>query len=685
MAERLGFLERLKRHHMFQVASGYATVAYVIILVANAVFPDIGLTRGQVRYVIAALALGFPLALVFGWLFIRPAQANPEWHSRWQRLRWRIAPIVAGPAVAFAAISGIYLWHLNDRLGDPGAEPGTSAAQVVAVLPFEQSGAVDMSFTQGLADEIGTSFSSLGVRLIAGEASPVLASPKAPVADVAKATGATLLIRGSVQRDDPKAYYVVYFELVSTADGVTLDSLRRRYSSKADPADIQTTIASSIAERVHFLTVLDHYFAPGYPTSRDPGAMQLFRRGMLTYLNMDYANGMQMLRAAVKLDPGFAQAHAYIAFYEAANPDPGLADPKALVEQEIAAAESRAPGLPEAALARASEQLYIDDDASGAEHSLQPVLQALANTFNLHMLHASLLRSRGDMQGALREFQAAAALDPYNLLAAQHAAKLGLALRDYDDTQKYLVTMLRRWPIVPRFYLGRAQVEFSEDGDLAKFAQVVDGDFDRFTIDPTWAAPAMDRLEVAHFLGKHAEVVRGLKSISLPVAGGCPSRYEFPELSVQSICIAPFMAESLRLQGKDKEAADLARLHAPELSRLAKQFGDDPYYPVNLALLQAFGNDTSALKTLEPVLKSLGKPVVQWTEYDGTYSLDAAVVLAWCGEPQQAVEMLSKSLDAPFGAHAALVAIDPVWRPLYKTPAFATLLASHGQTLARAP
>ena len=87
MAERLGFLERLKRHHMFQVASGYATVAYVIILVANAVFPDIGLTRGQVRYVIAALALGFPLALVFGWLFIRPAQANPEWHSRWQRLR----------------------------------------------------------------------------------------------------------------------------------------------------------------------------------------------------------------------------------------------------------------------------------------------------------------------------------------------------------------------------------------------------------------------------------------------------------------------------------------------------------------------------------------------------------------------------------------------------------------------
>lgn len=685
MAERLGFLERLKRHHMFQVASGYATVAYVIILVANAVFPDIGLTRGQVRYVIAALALGFPLALVFGWIFIPPAKKDAAWHSRWQRLRWRIAPAVAGPAVAFVAISGIYLWHLNDRLGDMGAEPGASAAQVVAILPFDRSGAVDDAFMQGLADELDTSFSNLGVRLIANHSSPVLASSKAPVADVAKATGATLVIRGSVQRAGAGSGYGVYFELISAADGVTLDTHRRSFSASADPGDIQTSIASSIAERVHFLTILDHYFAPGYPTTKDPGAMQLFRRGMLTYLNMDYANGMQMLRAAVKLDPGFAQAHAYIAFYEAANPDPGLADPKALVDQEIAAAESRVPGLPEAAMARASSESYLDNDPAAAQRTLKPVAQALANTFNVHMLQGYILRSTGDVRGALREFQSAAALDPYNLLAAQHAAKLGLALRDYDDTQKYLGTVLQRWPMVPRFYLGRAQVEFSEDGDLAKFAQVADGDFDRFNVDPTWAALAMDRLEVAHFLGKHAEVVRGLKSISFPVTGGCPSRYEFPELSVQSICVAPFMAESLRLQGQDKAAADLAKLRAPELSRLAQENGDDPYYPVNLALLQAFGRDTSALKTLEPVLKRLAKPVAQWTENDGTYSLDAAVVLAWCGEQQQAVDMLSRSLEAPFGAHAALVARDPVWRPLYKNPAFAALLASHGVTLTRAP
>jgi hypothetical protein len=85
------------------------------------------------------------------------------------------------------------------------------------------------------------------------------------------------------------------------------------------------------------------------------------------------------------------------------------------------------------------------------------------------------------------------------------------------------------------------------------------------------------------------------------------------------------------------------------------------------------------------MLKDLAKPVDHWTQNDGHYSQAAAVVLAWSGKQQEAVDLLAKSLDAPLGAHAALVAIDPVWRPLYKTPAFAALLASHGVTLTRAP
>jgi len=70
-------MARLKRHHIFRVASVYAVVAYILIQAANAVFPDNGLSRADVRYIIAVAALLFPVALVLGWMFIPPSKENP--------------------------------------------------------------------------------------------------------------------------------------------------------------------------------------------------------------------------------------------------------------------------------------------------------------------------------------------------------------------------------------------------------------------------------------------------------------------------------------------------------------------------------------------------------------------------------------------------------------------------------
>ena len=87
---------------------------------------------------------------------------------------------------------------------------------------------------------------------------------------------------------------------------------------------------------------------------------------------------------------------------------------------------------------------------------------------------------------ALRAYQAAEEIDPYNFLASQHAAKLGLAMRDYEDTRANLVSQQRRWPLAPRLRLDQAQVQFSQDGELARFAAVVDGDFEEFDVCLVW-------------------------------------------------------------------------------------------------------------------------------------------------------------------------------------------------------
>ncbi|MGH8321438.1 MAG: hypothetical protein ACRESI_05735, partial [Gammaproteobacteria bacterium] len=113
--EPLSFMARLKRHHIFRVASAYAVAAYILILVANAVFPDIGLSRADVRYIIAALALLFPVALVLGWMFIPPSKQNLDKFSHWQQLRFRLGSVLTVVIVVLVTLSGIYLWHANER------------------------------------------------------------------------------------------------------------------------------------------------------------------------------------------------------------------------------------------------------------------------------------------------------------------------------------------------------------------------------------------------------------------------------------------------------------------------------------------------------------------------------------------------------------------------------------------
>ncbi|MGB9429484.1 MAG: hypothetical protein WCC11_06345 [Gammaproteobacteria bacterium] len=105
----LSFMARLKRHHIFRVASVYAIAAWVLIQVANGVFPDIGLTRADVRVVIAAVALLFPVALVLGWMFIPPSKENPAKFSSWQHLRWKLGSVLTLVIVVLVVISGIYL------------------------------------------------------------------------------------------------------------------------------------------------------------------------------------------------------------------------------------------------------------------------------------------------------------------------------------------------------------------------------------------------------------------------------------------------------------------------------------------------------------------------------------------------------------------------------------------------
>ena len=61
--------------------------------------------------------------------------------------------------------------------------------------------------------------------------------------------------------------------------------------------------------------------------------------------------------------------------------------------------------------------------------------------------------------------------------------------------------------------------------------------------------------------------------------------------------------------------------------------------------------------------------------FDGPmYTLAMAQIYTWCGEKDQAFQLIEKSLATPNGVTAPMLKLDPVWDPLRDDPRFQALI-----------
>lgn len=672
-APTVGFFARLKRHHLFRAASLYATVAYVLVLVANAVFPDVGLTRGDVRYVIGVLTLGFPLALTASWLLVPPSREDPSTFGRSRRLRSGVGVAVALLVVGFVAISGVSLWRLD---ATHGADARASIATSVVALPFDALGQVDASLPTGIRDTLETTLASIGsVGVISHTTLSSDPGPKHTDVDLARQAGAAFLIQGSIQRADAHSPYTVHADLISTSEGATVFSMTDTFASNAPSVGIEQEIASDLAGPMRFLSRPDDWLAAGYPTTRNPRAMQLLREALMAALYDGAAQPSRLVRDALDLDPRFAQAHAYLGYFMLW--EEGLGPLRPAGEAEIARAQALVPDLPEAHLARGLVA-WLDNDDKTVLKEFDAAESRLPRNFLLHFTYGRELSFRNRNGDALKEIEAAQAIDPFQSSTGPYLARLAYFDRDYELADGYLAVEQANWPLDPLVRLWRAQTAFAYHGDVAAYAQVIDGDWSAYVLDGSWLAAR--RIEVAALEGRHQDALTMLERY--------PQAYleatRFYNSNARSLWRDSFAVETLRLLGRDQEAAQRSALALPAAKAEAAHSPAD-YYVTHVALLQALGGDRAeALATVAPLLARYRGPPSKEHLDDDRYFVDVAIVLAWCGDKAGALELLSRSLGLPNGAHAAILAHDPVWRPLYSDPGFKALLAAHGQALAYA-
>src|SRR5215212_6662062 len=193
-----GFFEEVQRRKVYRVAVAYIVAAGGIIQLASAAFPAWEIPSWALRLVITLLLIGFPIALIFAWVF----DVTPEGIQRTSKVdvvrrphRRRNIAILCLAGVAISGIAGFFVL------------PRAAARKVeksIAVLPFENlsDNKENAYFADGIQDDILTNLSKIGdLKVISRTSVMGYREKPASVRDIGKALGVSAVLEGSVRKD----------------------------------------------------------------------------------------------------------------------------------------------------------------------------------------------------------------------------------------------------------------------------------------------------------------------------------------------------------------------------------------------------------------------------------------------------------------------------------------------------
>src|SRR5207253_9330079 len=115
------FLTELKRRNVYRAAVAYGVVAWFLTQLTTQVFPFFEIPNSAVRFVVIALAVGFPIAMLLFWIYeltpegvVRTEDFDPVEARSVQRKSGRLLDfiiIVALPLVTAVLVAGRLLFY----------------------------------------------------------------------------------------------------------------------------------------------------------------------------------------------------------------------------------------------------------------------------------------------------------------------------------------------------------------------------------------------------------------------------------------------------------------------------------------------------------------------------------------------------------------------------------------------
>lgn len=240
----MSIVQELKRRNVFRVAVAYLSGAWLLVEITQTLFPIYGLSDGSIRLVVTLLSIGFPLMLVFSWVYeLTPEglrlekdidrSAEPT-HQTGKKLD-RIIIVLLALALGYFAFDKFVLEPQRVvKIAETAARTGAEQAlelqkemalsdKSVAVLPFANMSpdTEDEYFSDGLTEElIGALARVNGLHVTARTSAFAFKGTNRDIREIGERLNVRTVLEGSVRREQNRIR--VTAQLISVEDGFHL-------------------------------------------------------------------------------------------------------------------------------------------------------------------------------------------------------------------------------------------------------------------------------------------------------------------------------------------------------------------------------------------------------------------------------------------------------------------------------
>ena len=317
------FFQELKKRNVYRVATVYAIVGWLIIQVADVIFPYFGLPDWIVTALIIITFTGFPIAVILAWIFemspdgivrtgSKKASDNPYTERRKKPLTSTVAIVVL---LLLVAGQFVYFSFLRKPANEVQAASSSSLSlpsNSIAVLPF-----VNMSedkdnqyFSDGVMEAILNNLSMIqDLKVVSRTSVEKYRNQEKSIGEIAGELEVANILEGSVQKIGDQVRVTAQLISAENDEHIWADSYDRRLT---DIFNIQSEIAQTIAENLEvIMTTSELELMKNAPTS-NLKAYELWLKAW--YMDADteeeVLEQIDLVEEAIGLDPDFGMAYA---------------------------------------------------------------------------------------------------------------------------------------------------------------------------------------------------------------------------------------------------------------------------------------------------------------------------------------------------------------------------------------